>query len=121
MTDIWTEWNALRHELSEGNAKQEAIINKMERVVEGASAKIAALTAQHVADAEVAREYVTHFDNFVGGQLSRVRSLILDANEVLATKENPTIRGYLEKDTADKDAIVALLQLAARAGSVSHA
>ena len=55
MTDTWKDWSALRHELSEGNVKQELIINKMERVIEKALAHIAALETQAVLDGEELR------------------------------------------------------------------
>jgi len=54
MTDTWSEWNALRHELSEGNTRQEFVVNKMERVIEKAIAHIAELTAQAALDSPVA-------------------------------------------------------------------
>ena len=69
MTDIWKNWNALRHEWSEGSVAQGFIINKMERVVEEAirqlaerDARIRELEAQAALDAAVvleADEYLT--------------------------------------------------------------
>ena len=74
--------------------------------------RVCELQAQVAEAANRARMFVTRFDNLVRSQLIRTQSLIADAQEVLKDGENHTIRGYLERDMADKDALLGLFALA---------